>query len=958
MTVDAGSANRAVRFTTLHRLRAGRLALYWAGLGLAAAACGGENPLPPPPPPPPNQAPQTVGAIPPQSVNTGETATLDVAAYFRDPDGGALTYTAATSNPAVVSVAVSGSSLTLVGVGDGQATVTVTAADPGGLTAAQSVAVTVQTPNRAPETVGSIPAQSVNTGQTTTLDVASYFRDPDGDALGYAAATSAAGVVSVSMSGSVLTMVGVADGTATVTVTASDPGGLTAAQSVSVTVQTPNRAPETVGTIPARSLEPGRTETLDAASYFRDPDGDALTYTAATSNAAVVSAAMSGSSLTLTGVAPGTATVTVTARDPGGLTAAQNVPVSVSRATAPDLVWVGVDRNAITVAPGSEGVVEFTVGNAGDAASSATNSRAHESSDPTITTSDRVASEAIAVEALAPGATATVRLRISVPAGAPTGSTYFGMCVDPVTGETNTANNCSSAVRLTISASNRAPRPQGTVPARSLAPGQTASVDLSAYFTDPDGDALSYTAASSAPAVAAATVSGRVLTIRAVASGTATITATARDPGGLTATQRVAVTVTTSNRAPQPVNAIPAQSLAAGQTASVNLASYFTDPDGDALVYAATSSNAAVAGGTVSGSVLTIRAVAQGTATITATARDPGRLTATQSVPVSVVANLTNNSADDSNPAWSPDGARIAFDSDRDGDGEIYVMNADGTGVVNLTNNSAFDGLPTWSSDGTKVAFVSGRDPGNPEIYAMNADGTGAVNLTNDGWWDSEPAWSPDGSKIAFRSSRDGNSEIYVMNADGSGVTRLTNNSATDGQPAWSPDGARISFWSTRDGGNEVFVMNADGTGVTNLTNNSDGGGSAWSPDGTRIAFSSNRDGNGEIYVMNADGTGARNLTNNSAADYEPTWSPDGTRIAFRSSRDGNNEIYVLTVPASTSQQSADGQPRDRGSAGTESGRGAASNPLPEPSEEPPVRAVVRFRIVVESVEVRSPVER
>ncbi len=263
---------------------------------------------------------------------------VDVAAYFLDPDGGPLTYAAATSAPSVVSVSITGSSLTLFGVADGQATVTVTATDPGGLSATQSVAVTVQTPNRAPEPSGSIPAQTVNAGQTLTLDVAGYFSDPDGDALGYAATTSAAGVVSVSISGSNLTMVGVAQGTATVNVTATDPGGLSASQGVGVTVLRPNRAPTASGSIPARSLNPGRTETLDVASYFSDPDGDRLTYGATSSNAGVVSVSVSGSTVTFAGVSDGTATVTVTATDPGDLSATQSVRVTVqtaNRAPAP-----------------------------------------------------------------------------------------------------------------------------------------------------------------------------------------------------------------------------------------------------------------------------------------------------------------------------------------------------------------------------------------------------------------------------------------------------------------------------------------------------------------------------------------------------------------------------------------------------------------------------------------------
>ena len=281
------------------------------------------------PPPPPPEPPVQVGAIPAQTVNTGESTVIDVVSYFRDPDGASLSYTAATSAPSVVSVSISGSSLTMFGVADGQATVTVTATDSDGLTATQSVNVTVQTPNRAPAPSGSIPAQTVNAGETVTLDVASYFSDPDGDALGYGATTSAAGVVSVSMSGSSLTMVGVAEGTATVTVTATDPGGLSATQGVGVTVQRPNRAPTPSGSIPAQTLNPGRTETLDVASYFSDPDGDRLTYGATTSNAAVVSVGASGSRVTFTGVGDGTATVTVTATDPGGLFATQSVTVTV-----------------------------------------------------------------------------------------------------------------------------------------------------------------------------------------------------------------------------------------------------------------------------------------------------------------------------------------------------------------------------------------------------------------------------------------------------------------------------------------------------------------------------------------------------------------------------------------------------------------------------------------------------
>ena len=241
---------------------------------------------------------------------------------------------------------------------------------------------------------------------------------------------------------------------------------------------------------------------------------------------------------------------------------------------------------------------------------------------------------------------------------------------------------------------------------------------------------------------------------------------------------------------------------------------------------------------------------------------------------------------------------KIAFYSTRDGNAEIYVMNADGTNPVRLTNDASLDNGPTWSPDGTKIAFTSLRD-GNFEIYTMNADGTNQTRVTNNAATDSLPTWSPDGTKIAFYSNRDvgGNGEIYVMNADGTGQTRLTNNVAVDIFPSWSPDGAKIVFASERDGNSEIYLMNADGTSQTRRTNNAAiDYQPTWSPDGTKIAFDTNRDGNYEIYTMNADGTGQTRITNNTATDDVPSWSPDGTKIVFTSTRDGNLEIYSMSA--------------------------------------------------------------
>ncbi|MBI1929652.1 PD40 domain-containing protein [Candidatus Poribacteria bacterium] len=242
---------------------------------------------------------------------------------------------------------------------------------------------------------------------------------------------------------------------------------------------------------------------------------------------------------------------------------------------------------------------------------------------------------------------------------------------------------------------------------------------------------------------------------------------------------------------------------------------------------------------------------------------------------------------------------KIAFTSTRDGNEELYMMNSDGTNPIRLTNNSANDHIPSWSPDGTKIAFASFRDdPSHAEIYVMNADGTGQTRLTHNSIDDDTPVWSPDGSQIAFSYAESGGWQVYVMNADGSNRTNLSRQpGSNNSQPTWSPNGTRIAFGSGRDGNPEIYMMNSDGTNQTRITNNSsDDQYPSWSPDGTKIAFISNRDGNYEIYVMDADGTNQTRLTNNLAADYEPSWSPDGTKITFRSNRDGNFEIYTMNA--------------------------------------------------------------
>ena len=182
-------------------------------------------------------------------------------------------------------------------------------------------------PNRAPVVASAIPGQTVHSGEMVGVDVSSSFSDPDGDSLTFEAVSSDPATAGVAVYGDTVAISGVARGEATITVTASDPGGLTATQVFQVVV--PNRAPVTASTIPGQTVDSGETVGVDISSYFSDPDGDSLTYGAVSSDPATAGVAVFGTTVAISGVARGEATITVTATDPDGLTAQSAFPVDV-----------------------------------------------------------------------------------------------------------------------------------------------------------------------------------------------------------------------------------------------------------------------------------------------------------------------------------------------------------------------------------------------------------------------------------------------------------------------------------------------------------------------------------------------------------------------------------------------------------------------------------------------------
>ena len=367
----------------------------------------------------------------------------------------------------------------------------------------------VEAPNRAPVASATIPDATVAVGDSVTLDLTPYFSDPDGDTLVFKAVSSDASVATVSASRSTVTTRGVAKGAASVTVTATDPEGLSASQDFKVTV--PNRQPRVADTIPGQQLFRGDSAMVGVAPYFSDPDDDPLTFEATSSDASVATVSVSGDTVTVLAVASGSTTATVTAADPEGLSVSQDFEIMVP---------------------------------------------------------------------------------------------------------------------------NRSPTVTDSIADRELFRGDSVRLGLTAHFTDPDDDPLTFEATSSDSAVTVPSVAGAMVTIRAVAQGAATATVTASDPGGLTVSQTFQVTI--PNRPPRVSDSIAARELFRGDSTTLDMAAHFDDPDGDSLAFTSTSSDSSVVLVSVSGGSAKVSAAGLGTAAVTVIATDPGGLSVSQAFEVTV----------------------------------------------------------------------------------------------------------------------------------------------------------------------------------------------------------------------------------------------------------------------------------------------------------------------------------
>ena len=464
----------------------------------------------------PNRAPVAAGSIPAQTLGAEETVTLDLSPWFNDPDGDMLAYSARSSDASVATASVSGNTLAIRAVPKTEKF--------SGRNIGEHVGENI--PAGVPDALngsevwdGSANASSGGLNAEKEAEIRSMEAAYRNQAASSEVAEGAVLIASATQE------------TVTITVTASDPDGLSATQAFDATVDAAaaNRAPQADGTIPAQTVEAGAKVEVNAAPWFSDPDGDPLSYQAASSNPAIAGVSVAGNIVTVQGVAQGAAKIEITASDADGLSATQDFDVTVTAVAAGNR------------APQADGTIPAQTVEAGakvevNAAPWFSDpdgdplSYQAASSNPAIA-GVSVAGNIVTVQGVAQGA-AKIEITAS-DAGGLSATQAFDVTV------------------TTAGVANRAPQADGTIPAQTVEAGAKVEVNAAPWFSDPDGDPLSYQAASAHPAVATVSVAGSIVTVQGVAQGAAKIEIAASDADGLSATQAFDVTVT-ANTGPEP----------------------------------------------------------------------------------------------------------------------------------------------------------------------------------------------------------------------------------------------------------------------------------------------------------------------------------------------------------------------------------------------------------------------
>ncbi len=240
-------------------------------------------------------------------------------------------------------------------------------------------------------------------------------------------------------------------------------------------------------------------------------------------------------------------------------------------------------------------------------------------------------------------------------------------------------------------------------------------------------------------------------------------------------------------------------------------------------------------------------------------------------------------------------GTKIAFVQVQGQTKEIYVVDFDGSNPVQVTHDNSIALSPAWSRDGAQLAYSSYKEEG-PKLYAVNVANGSQRLLAGYPGLNISPSWRPGSNELAATLSKDGNPDVYLLSSSGGVISRLVNSWSIDVSPSWSPDGRKLAYVSSESGSPQIYVVDVGSGQKRRITFKGNYNTSPrWSPKGDYIAYSGIAGGQHQIFIIPPDGGEPKQLTRE-GRNESPTWSPDGRLLAFSSTREGGPAIWVMTV--------------------------------------------------------------
>jgi Tol biopolymer transport system component len=256
--------------------------------------------------------------------------------------------------------------------------------------------------------------------------------------------------------------------------------------------------------------------------------------------------------------------------------------------------------------------------------------------------------------------------------------------------------------------------------------------------------------------------------------------------------------------------------------------------------------------------------------------------------------NLSQDGAVDSRPSRAPDDSNVVFQSDRNGNVELYYTDMLGSGEANrLTNTNSNNTNAMYGPDARTIVYQSDRN-GNLDLFTIDQVTGKETQITSDAADDANAFYSPDLKWLVFQSNRNGNWDIFALDTETGNEYQLTNTQADEVFPSWSPNGKQISFLIDNNGATDLYLMNTDGTNIKRITTDGKTNNTVWSPEGDRIAYQSERNGNLDVYSYDTRDGKEYRVTDYEGIDSGPTWDCGGDNLAFTSTRDGDTNIFQV----------------------------------------------------------------